>query len=304
MSKRRLKKLVEEKFVMGWDDPRLLTLDGLRRRGYTGNAINEFSESIGVARSSNEVCVAKELLEHIIRKELNDTAERRFAILNPLKVTLSNFDSLGRKSTVSVPKFPHRPEEGSREVDYSQTIYIPRHKFKMQKEKGYKGLVKGADAKLLYADRIRCVDVREDSSGEVVEVVAEIVESKEGEKGLASIPWVAESAVECEARLFGPLFKDCDVDGVEVNAEKATRAKGLSSFLELLNENSMEKERILVEREVAECADGTQEEKPRFQFITVGYFVADSDSTKDRPIFNRVVTLKESKSLKQFKALN
>ena len=183
MSKRRLKKLVEEKYVLGWDDPRLLTLDGLRRRGYTGSAINEFSESIGVARSSNEVCVAKELLEHVIRKELNDSAERRFAILDPIKVSLVNFEALGKARTIEVPKFPHRPEDGNRKVDYTKTVYIPRHKFKMAKEKGYKGLVKGEDAKLLYADRIHCTDVRVDEAGEVVEVLAEIVDSGGNDKG-------------------------------------------------------------------------------------------------------------------------
>uniref|UniRef100_A0A7S3PCJ7 glutamine--tRNA ligase n=1 Tax=Aplanochytrium stocchinoi TaxID=215587 RepID=A0A7S3PCJ7_9STRA len=202
MSKRRLNKLVMGKYVNGWDDPRLLTLEGLRRRGYTSTSINAFCEGIGVARSSNEVCIKNEVLEHYLRKELNDTAERRFAVVDPVKIRILNFEKYGRKF-VSVPKFPQNLDKGFRDLEYTDVVYIPKQKFRLEKKKGFKGLVKGGRGRLLFADEIECVDVKFDSNGEIDEVLVEIVPKQESEEGkaedekrrklLATFVWVSST---------------------------------------------------------------------------------------------------------------
>lgn len=338
MSKRRLNKLVTQQYVSGWDDPRLLTLDGLKRRGVTSTAINTFCESIGVARSSNTVCIKHSLLEHFVRKDLNEAAPRRFAIVNPLKITLANYDTGELKKVANVPNFPQALDKGMRAVEIYPEVYIPGHKFRSAEEiakvgkKGYKGLVQGHYAKLLYGPKVKCISYKVNEMDNI-EVVCEVVSDAElKEKGvkessLATIPWVSvkdEKAYEeqtMEARFYEPLFIDCIVDGVEVHAEKASKAQG-KDFLDLLNPESMQVSKLLVEesvlkesktfldkRLVAEQAMA-KESAPskrvamevdvvRWQFNTVGYFCVDKDATKQKIVVNRIVSLKENKTLRR-----
>mmetsp|Transcript_19945 Transcript_19945/g.25893 ORF Transcript_19945/g.25893 Transcript_19945/m.25893 type:complete len:698 (+) Transcript_19945:270-2363(+) len=298
LSKRRLNKLVVNELVSGWDDPRLLTIEGLKRRGYTKDAINSFCEATGVSRSSNDISIRYDVLEFFLRKELNDTAERRFAVVDPIKVRILNFATHGRE-IVSIPNFPQNLERGFRDVEYTDVVYIPKKKFRMEKEKGYKGLVKGGRARLLFADEVECVDVQVDENGEVSEISVNIVpkqETEEGKaadekrrKGLATIVWVSSKAVECEARMYGKLFNSCVVDGKHWNAEMAAKLQGVD-FLELYNKESLVVKKILAEPSAVpkEAVD-----QLHWQFYQLGYFVVDSDSTRENPVFNLSVELKK-----------
>lgn len=302
MSKRRLNKLVVSEIVNGWDDPRLLTLDGLKRRGYTPKAINEFCESTGIARSSNTVCIKNSVLEHFIRKDLNESAERRFAIINPVKVVIKNYQT----TSVMVPNFPQAPEKGERTVLISNEVFIPRHKFRDEEEvstlgiKNYKGLVVGGSAKLLYGPKIKCVSFDKESN-----IINCEVDVSESSKAPAAIPWVNSKAfVEVEARCYEPLFIDCVVDGVEVHAEKAAKAQG-KEYIELLNPDSCKVEKIVAELAIKKDVltwleeSNPKKETRRWQFVTLGYFAIDPDTSSEKIVLNRVVSLKENKTLRK-----
>eukprot|EP00924_Labyrinthula_sp_SR-Ha-C_P008418 maker-scaffold_11-snap-gene-12.13-mRNA-1 protein AED:0.10 eAED:0.10 QI:19/1/1/1/1/1/2/25/710 len=308
MSKRRLKRLVMENIVSGWDDPRLLTLDGMRRRGFGATGINTFCESIGVARSSNTVCIKYGLLEHFVREELNEVAERRFGVVDPIKVTFTN---LNETVEISLPKFPHKPDEGTRKLVIENEVYIPRRKIRgpgEEVEKGFKGIKLHGFAKLLYGFNFKCIQMKEED-GIVKEIVCEKVD--EEIKKVSTIAWVnVSTAVELVAREYEPLFIDCEVDGIEVHAEKAAKAKGVD-FTELLNPNSLVEESVWVEKSVADemqdClnpeflqkVETGDTEMPHWQFITNAYYCMDKDSTKDKLVVNRIVPLKESKTLRK-----
>lgn len=298
MSKRRLNRLVTENYVNGWDDPRLLTLDGLKRRGVTPEAINSFCESIGVARSSNTVCIKYSVLEHFVRKDLNERVERRFAIIDPLRVVIKGYSS----KVTSVPRFPQDTTKGSRDVSISEVVLIPKHKFRTEEDvaklgkKGYKGLMKGGMAKLLYGPKIKCIDYSEN------EVICEVV-SEENTESCATIPWVdASTSCKVEGRFFDALFINCEVDGVEVHAEKASKAQG-KEYLELLNPDSLSKQEITVEKavvdEIHNWLKTDKKDTLRWQFITVGYFCIDLDTSANNIVLNRVVSLKENKTLRK-----
>jgi len=305
MSKRRLHRLVDEKKVIGWDDPRLLTLAGLRRRGYTPSAIRNFCTSLGVARTSNEVCVSFNLLEWCIRTELDKNAPRRLAVIDPIKVEIINFDDPAMEAPmkVTVPNHPGKGREdmGSREVPLTKTIFIPGEKFRLDMVKGYKGMVPGSSknlsVKLLNARIITYKSHEMDeASGRVKLVKVELEPSDAPYKGMNTIAWVPENAFPVESRLYGRLFKDCEVDGVEVNAEKAAKEKNVD-FMELFNEDSLQTESILVEPGIKNELEVKGLNVPRFQFITLGYFCPDMvDSTTEKPVFNLIVSLKEDKT--------
>ncbi|GBG34893.1 Glutamine--tRNA ligase [Hondaea fermentalgiana] len=305
MSKRRLQRLVMEGHVNGWDDPRLLTLAGIRRRGYTSTAVRAFCRGLGVARSSNEVCVPVERLENAIRMELDTHAPRRFAVLEPVELVITNFEEADAPAQVTVPNHPAKGREdmGTREVPFTSSVYIPGEKFRLDMVKGYKGMVPGSaknqSIKLLNARVVTYESHETDSAtGAVKRVMVRLEPADTPYKGMPTIAWVPNSAARVEGRMYAKLFKDCDVDGVEVNAEKAAKEKGVD-FIELFNPDSVRVTELMVEPGVVEelAAAMDKGDLVRYQFITLGYFCADAkDSTRECPVFNLIVSLKEDKS--------
>ena len=290
MSKRKLRQLVEQNYVSGWDDPRMPTLCGLRRRGYTSHSIRDFCERIGVAKSANTVEYA--LLEHCLREDLNQHAQRAMAVLRPLKLTIVNYPE-DRSETVEIENNPNDPEAGTRTVTFSRSLYIEREDFMEHRAPKYKRLCPAEDGeacslecRLKGAYLIRCAGFVKDENGEVVEVLAEYdPESRGGDpadgrkvKG-ATLHWVdANNCVDAEVRLYSNLFSDADPDA------------GDKDFLDCLNPDSLE---VLTGCKVEPmCA--SPDAPMHFQFLRQGYFCRDKDSTPEHPIFNRAVALKDS----------
>ncbi len=285
MSKRKLRRLVEEGRVSGWDDPRMPTLCGLRRRGYTPRSIRNFCERIGVAKSAN--IVEYGFLEHCLREDLNETAERVMAVLRPVKLTITNYPE-GKAETVTVENNPVDPAAGTREVAFSRTLWIEEDDFMETPVPKYKRLYPGGpECRLKGAYLITCTGCVKDEAGNVVEVLCEYdPDSRGGDpadgrkvKG-ATIHWVdAETAVDAEVRLYDNLFADAAPDAAD------------RDFLECLNPNSLE---VLtgckVEAGLAEAAVPAG-----FQFMRLGYFCLDNkDSKPGHLVFNRSVNLKDS----------
>jgi glutaminyl-tRNA synthetase len=283
MSKRKLRRLVEEKKVMGWDDPRMPTLCGLRRRGYTPEAIRDFIERVGVAKTNSTVELA--LLEHCLREDLNVRAERVMAVLRPVKLTITNYPE-GKTEKFEVEINPSSPEAGTREVWFSRSLWIERDDFMEQPVKGYYRLYPGNEVRLRGAYIVKCTGCIKDDSGNVVEVLAEYDpesrggNAKDGRKVRGTIHWVDTlTAVDAEVRLYSTLFTDPDPEADD------------KDFMECLNPNSLE---ILtgckVERRLADAVFPEP-----FQFMRQGYFCVDNrDSRPGRPVFNRSVSLKDS----------
>ncbi len=288
MSKRRLLRLVEEDDVSGWDDPRMPTLAGLRRRGVTPRAIRTFCEMIGVAKADSRVDIGK--LEYQIRDDLNRTAPRVMAVLQPLRVTLTNWPG-GRVEEIDAPYFPRDIGlEGSRQVPFSSELFIDRDDFSESPPAGFKRLVPGEEVRLRYACIIRCDEVLKNDEGEVVELRCSYDPESWGggnpkrRKVKGTIQWVSRgTAVPCEVRLYDRLFRVPD-------AEAAARAEG-KDFRAFLNPGSMETvEGALVEPSVVHDSRDT-----RYQFERLGYFWRDPlDHRSDRPVFNRIVTLRDT----------
>ena len=298
MSKRKLRLLVETGRVSGWDDPRMPTLCGLRRRGYTSHAIRDFCERIGVAKSANTVEYA--LLEHCLREDLNDTAERTMAVLRPVKLVITNYPE-GQSETFEVENNPVHPEAGTHTVTFSRNLWIEADDFLAEPVPKYKRLYpEGPECRLKSAYLIRCTGCKRDENGNVVEVYAEYdPDSRGGDpadgrkvKG-ATIHWVdSKTAVDAEVRLYGNLFSDAQPDGPDKN------------FLDCLNPDSLQVltgckvEAALVEEAKKYDAEGEgrmAHTAPGFQFMRVGYFCMDSrDCRADHLVFNRSVLLKDS----------
>ena len=285
LSKRKLRRLVEEGKVSGWDDPRMPTLCGLRRRGYTPKSIRNFCERIGVAKSAN--VVEYSFLEHCLREDLNETAQRVMAVTRPIKLTITNYPE-GKTETVTVENNPVDPEAGTREVAFSGHLWIEADDFLEVPVPKYKRLYpNGPECRLKGAYLITCTGCVKDAEGNVVEVLAEYdPESRGGDpadgrkvKG-ATIHWVdAATAVDAEVRLYDNLFTDPDPDAADKN------------FLECLNPSSLE---ILTGCKVeAGLADAVA--PANFQFMRLGYFCLDNqDSKPGHLVFNRSVSLKDS----------
>ncbi|MDD6160956.1 MAG: glutamine--tRNA ligase/YqeY domain fusion protein [Oscillospiraceae bacterium] len=282
MSKRKLRQLVEEGRVSGWDDPRMPTLCGLRRRGYTPASIRNFCERIGVAKNTNTIEYA--FLEHCLREDLNETAQRMMAVLRPVKLTITNYPE-GMSETFEVENNPNRPEDGMRTVTFSRSLWIEADDFLAQPIPKYKRLYPdGPECRLKGAYLITCTGFNTDENGNVTEVLATYdPESRGGNpadgrkvKG-ATIHWVdAATAVDAEVRLYDSLFSDPEPD-----------AAG-KDFLECLNPDSLE---ILTDAKV-EAALASARSSDHFQFMRQGYFCADSrDSRPDHLVFNRSVSL-------------
>ena len=282
MSKRKLLDLIEEGHVSGWDDPRLPTLMGLRRRGYPPEAIRRFCEHIGVAKRDSVVEV--NLLEHFVRENLNASAQRVMAVLRPLRVVLTNYPE-GQVEELQAVNNPEDPAMGSRAVPFSRVLYIERDDFREDPPKKYFRLAPGQEVRLRYAYIIRCVDVVKDEQGEIVEVRCTYdPETKSGSgqaarKVKGTIHWVSEPhALEAEVRLFDHLFSD-------PNPEKDGR-----DYRTVLNPDSVERlQGCRVEPALQGVVVGQ-----RFQFERQGYFCVDPDSTGQRLAFNRTVALRDS----------
>ena len=285
LSKRKLRNLVETNVVSGWDDPRMPTLCGLRRRGYTPASIRNFCERVGVAKSPNTIPYA--FLEFCLREDLNETAARVMAVLKPVKLTITNYPE-GQSETMIVENNPNRPEDGTREVTFSRNLWIEADDFMAQPIPKYKRLYpNGPECRLKGAYLIQCTGCVTDENGNVVEVLATYdPESRGGDpadgrkvKG-ATIHWVdAETAVDAEVRQYDNLFNDADPD-----------AAG-KDYLACLNPSSLE---VLTGCKL-EASLANAKAPSSFQFMRLGYFCPDSkDSTPEHLVFNRSVGLKDS----------
>ena len=278
-SKRKLRQLVEEGHVRGWDDPRMPTISGLRRRGYTPASIRDFCERIGVAKSNSTVDVA--MLEHCVREDLNEHAARVMAVLHPLKVVLTNYPE-DKSEELLAENHPTRG--GKRYVPFSREIYIEREDFMEEPPKKFFRLRPGGEVRLKHAYIIKCEEVVKDEKGEITELRCTYdPESKSGgsaanRKVKGTLHWVsANDALDAEVRLYDYLLK---TDDEETTAD----------FIGSLNPYSLEViEGVKVEPSLARTAEGTH-----YQFLRTGYFVVDKDTRPDRLVFNRVVGLKDS----------
>jgi len=284
MSKRKLLELVEQKHVAGWDDPRLPTLKGLRRRGYTPEAIRAFCEHIGV--SKRDAVVEMPLLEHFIREDLNQRAARVLAVLKPLKIVIDNYPEQTSEDLEAVNN-PEDPSAGTRSVPFSRTLYIERDDFLEDPPKEFFRLAPGREVRLRYAYIIKCVGVTKDpKTGEVTELhctydpATKSGGSEARRKVKATIHWVsAAHAVEAEVRLYNPLL----------NTDLISVPEG-EDWTAYLNPLSLERlSGCQVEPSLKAVEPGS-----RFQFERLGYFCVDPDSLPGRPIFNRTVSLKDA----------
>ena len=283
MSKRRLLTLVQEGVVDGWDDPRMPTISGLRRRGCTPEAIREFAARIGVAKRENLVDVA--LLEDAVRDDLNRRAPRAMAVLRPLKVVIENYPA-GQAETISLPLNPDRPEEGSRALPFSRELYIERDDFMEEPPKKFFRLAPGREVRLRGTYFLTCERAVKDDAGEIVELrctydpATRDGNSPDGRKPKATIHWVsARQAATAEVRLYDRLF---------TNPTPGDEDDG-GNWRTSLNPASLEVLSCPVEPALAAAKPGD-----RFQFERLGYFCADRASAPGRPVFNRTVTLKDT----------
>ncbi|GAA4431039.1 glutamine--tRNA ligase/YqeY domain fusion protein [Ravibacter arvi] len=280
-SKRKLMQLVNENFVSGWDDPRMPTIAGMRRRGYTPESIRDFVERIGVSKRENSVDLS--LLEFCVREHLNKIALRRMVVLDPLKITITNFPA-GQKEICLSENNPESPSAGSREVPFTREIFIERDDFMENPPKKYHRLSPGQYARLKSAFIIRCDEVVKDAAGEVTEIKCSYIEnSKSGQdtsgiNAKATLHWVsATDAVPVEVRLYDRLF----------TVEDPGDADG--DFKDYINPESLK-----TITGYAEPALATDDQTAHFQFLRLGYFFADKDSRPEKPVFNRTTTLRDN----------
>jgi glutaminyl-tRNA synthetase len=280
MSKRKLLQLVEQKLVSGWDDPRMPTISGLRRRGYTPEAIRTFCERIGVATRNSTVDIG--MLEHAVREDLNRRAPRVMAVLRPLRVVIENWPE-DRVEQLEAVNNPEDPAAGTRTVPFSRVLYVEQDDFRETPPPKYFRLAPGAEVRLRWAYLVRCTGVVKDADGNVVEIRCTYDETSkggtpaDGRKVKATLHWVsAAHAVDAEVRLYDRLF----------TAEEP----GGDDWLDHLNPQSLETlAGCKLEPGLANATPGT-----RVQFERMGYFCLDADATPERPVWNRTVTLKDT----------
>lgn len=281
MSKRKLRKLVEENYVNGWDDPRMPTISGLRRRGYTPESIRDFCERIGVAKANSIVDFA--MLEHCVREDLNLRAPRAMAVMNPLRVIIENYPG-DQVEFMDAEINPEDPETGNRQVPFCRELYIEQSDFMENPPKKYFRLSPGKEVRLKNAYIIKCESVIKDDAGKVVEIrctydpETRSGSDTSGRKVKGTLHWVsARHAAKAEVRLYDNLF-------VKDNPDEG------GSFITNLNFDSLEViSSCMVEPSLMSASIGD-----RFQFLRQGYFCADKDSTAEKPIFNRIVSLKDT----------
>ncbi len=283
MSKRKLRQLVEEGIVDGWDDPRMPTLCGLRRRGYTPKSIRSFCERIGVSKSNSTVDYS--FLEYCLREDLNETAERTMAVIDPVKLIITNYPE-GKSEEFEIENNPNRPEDGTRRITFSRECYIERDDYMDEPIKKYFRLYPGNEVRLKTAYIVKCTGAKHDENGNVIEVYAEYDpdsrggNAPDGRKIKGTIHWVdANNCESAEVRLYDNLFSEPDPD------------TGDKSFKDYINPESLViKKDCKVEKSMAAV------KAPKsFQFMRLGYFCIDNHDAKDgKLVFNRSVSLKDS----------
>lgn len=286
VSKRKLTQLVENQHVESWDDPRMPTLAGLRRRGFTPASIRDFCDRIGVTKSDNSIEMG--VLENCIREDLNETAPRRMAVLNPLKVVIENYPE-NKVEQLNAPNHPQKEEMGTRTVPFSREVYIDRDDFREEANKKYKRLVLGKEVRLRNAYVIKAEEVIKNDNGEIIEIRcsydSETLNKNpaDGRKVKGVIHWVSVAhAVEAEVRLYDRLFEHPNPD--------ATSKEG-KEFTDFINKSSLE----TLSQCFLEANLGTAVAGERFQFEREGYFCRDLANTESgKPVFNRTVTLRDT----------
>ena len=279
MSKRYLRRLVEEGHVTGWDDPRMPTLCGLRRRGYTAESIRDFLTRVGVAKADSVVETA--MLEHCVREDLNAHAHRMIAVLDPIRLVVENWPE-GKTEAVAMENLPSDPAAGSRTLTFSRELYIQREDFSYDPPKKYFRLKPDGEVRLKGAYIVKCTRYETDEAGNVTTVYCTYdPESHSGEgqrKVKGTLHWLSkEDAVPAEFRLYEDLLLPETPENAQLD------------FTQRLNPDSMVKKQGFVEPALAACAPGS-----RYQFMRVGYFCSDLDHTPAAPVFNRIVGLKDS----------
>ena len=283
MSKRRLLQLVQDGHVSGWDDPRMPTIAGMRRRGYSPESIRKFCRSVGVAKADSTVDIAQ--LEYCVREDLNKTSPRFMGVLRPLRVVIENYPE-GQVEDVEAINNPEDPAAGTRKVPFSRVLYIERDDFMEEPPKKFYRLAPGREVRLRYAYFIRCEKVVKDEGGNVVELRCTYDpetrggDAPDGRKVKATLHWVsAAHAIDAEVRLYDHLFAKEDPNDVPPGGD--WRSNLNPDSLEVLSP-------CYVEPALAGVEPGT-----RIQFERLGYFCADPDSTPGKPVFNRTVTLRD-----------
>lgn len=281
LSKRKLIQLVQEGRVSGWDDPRMPTLAGLRRRGYTPEAIRKFCERVGVAKRQNVIDIG--MLEHAVREDLNASAQRALAVLNPLKVVIENYPH-GQVEDLDAVNNPEDPSAGTRKLPFSRELYIERDDFMSNPPKKFFRLSPGREVRLRYGYLVTCTDVITDEAGAIVELRCAYDpqtrggQAPDGRRVRGTIHWVsAQHAVDAEVRLYDHLFT-------------SERPDDDDDFMTTLNPRSLQVvSNAKIEPSLADASPGQ-----RFQFERLGYFVVDHDSKPGDLVFNRTVTLRDS----------
>ena len=298
MSKRKLLELVKAGLVNGWDDPRMPTICGLRRRGYTPSGIRLFSEKVGVAKRDNVIDIS--LMEWCIREELNKTAPRCMAVLDPLKVVLINYPR-EKEEYMTAPVNPEDPQAGERPIPFTNELYIERDDFMEDPPKKFFRLRPGGEVRLKYGYIIRCDKVIKDNEGNITELHCTYdPESKPGTGTWRSVKgtihWLsAAHAIQAEVRLFDKLFTEPYMGNIPEEKD----------YRDFLNPGSLRTVKACIDNHAAGQANkavpGKDDTRTRIQFERLGYFVADYDSTPERPVFNRICTLKDTfaKTLKR-----
>jgi glutaminyl-tRNA synthetase len=286
LSKRKLLQLVNEKHVSGWDDPRMPTISGIRRRGYTPEAIRNFVKAVGVSRTNGTTDIA--MLEHFVREDLNKRAPRAMAVLRPLKLVIDNYPE-GKSEELEAINNPEDAAAGTRKVPFSRELYIEQDDFREQPPKGYFRLSPGTEVRLRYAYFVKCTNVVKNAAGEVIEVHCTYDPATrggnnppDGRKVKSTIHWIsAQHAIAAEVRLYDKLFTKPDPNQVD-NEDW--------NFISNLNPHSLE----IVRDAKLEPSLGKAKAGDRFQFERLGYFCADPDSKPGKPVFNRTVALKDT----------
>lgn len=284
MSKRKLLQLVQEGHVEGWDDPRMPTISGLRRRGFTPEAIRNFCDAIGVAKRDNTIDYSR--LEYYLREDLNKKANRVMSVLNPVKLIIDNY-SENESELLEAVNNPEDETYGKRQISFSNTLYIEQEDFEENPPKKYFRLAPGMEVRLRYAYFVTCTSVEKDSEGNIIAIHAQYDplsrggNSPDGRKVKGTIHWVdAKNCIDCQVRLFDRLF-------ISENPEKTQEGK---TFLDNLNPDSLR----IIENAKTESELINSPKDRKYQFERLGYFVQDYNSKPEKLIFNRISTLKDS----------
>ena len=292
MSKRYLRRMVEEGVVSGWDDPRMPTLVGMRRRGYPAAAILDFMSRVGVAKADS--MVEGNLLDHCVREALADTAPRAMAVLNPLKITFTNWEE-GKVDELTVENHPDHPELGTHTIRFTKHAYIEQEDFMEEPVKKFFRLAPGKEVRLKGAYIVMCNEVVKDENGNITELLCTVdLDSRSGSEGSnrkvkGTLHWLSDlDAQPCEFRLYEPILEEEPDEEPEIEGEEEETAAP-ADFMDRINPNSLQVVKGFCEPVIAASETGKV-----FQFLRMGYFCKDADSSAELPVFNRTVGLKDS----------